>query len=298
MALIPKKYYLVSGLLLLIVLTLITYIVVSVVFSYNKPPKLIWTYWNDTNIPPLVEKIMSHRARVLKGWTQVIVTDATIKQYVNPPDAYYTLGQTHKSDWLRLALIKKYGGCWMDATIIVNSVEALDKIYEESNRRKSEFTGFYTPLGVINDKKSTFIESWCILAPRNSPVIDAWLDEYVKACNIGFLEYRKSAMKVHDFSPHIYNPDNEDVYLTVYAACQIAIQKRLSGVSNILLYNSYDTMYKLHWQCWDEAKKDYDHDCIANRIRDDPSVKQMDFIKITGHTRKFLDKIDVMHYFD
>lgn len=295
MVLLPKKYY---GFLALLFILLLIILVYTTVYSYNKPPKIIWTYWNDQNIPPLVEKIMSHRARILTGWKQIIVSDSTIKQYVEPPDVYYTLGQTHKSDWLRLALIKKYGGCWMDATIIVNSEEALNEIYEENNRRKSEFTGFYTPLGLIQDNKSTFIESWCILAPRGSRVIDAWYDEYVKACKMGFLEYKKSSLKIHNFSPHIYKPDNEDVYLTVYAACQMAIQKRLGGVSNILLYNSYDTMYKLHWQCWDDDKKDYDHDCIANRIRDDPSVKQMAFIKITGHTRKFLDKIDISAYFD
>lgn len=297
MVLIPKKkYYIVYG--ILIILIVIIYLLHSIYFSYNKPPKILWTYWNDEHIPPLVEKIMSHRALILKGWKQIIVTDATIKQYVNPPDVYYKLGQTHKSDWLRLALIKNYGGCWMDATLIVNSEEALNEIYEESNRRQSEFTGFYTPLCIIDNKKSTFIESWCIIAPRSSSVIDAWLNEYVIACETGFLEYRRSVTKLHNFSPHIYNPINEDVYLTVYAACQMAIQKRLSGKSNILLYNSYDTMYKLHKQCWDETKKDYDHDCIVNRIRDDPSVKDISFIKITGHTRKFLDKIDISHYFE
>ena len=299
MGFFPLKIYLpfILTTLLSILLIFILYYQMTTQ-NYSKPPKIIWTYWNDDNIPPIVKKIMDHRASVLKSWRQIVLSDATLGDYVDPPDEYYKLGQTHKSDWLRLALLKKYGGCWMDATIIVNSESALNKMYNESVRKQSEFTGFFTPLCIINNDPSSFIESWFIMAPKGSRVITAWYAEYLKACKLGFLEYKRDSLKKHIFSPHIYNPSNDDVYLTVYAACQMAIQKRLSRKANIMLYNSYDSMYKLHYQCWDEAKNDYDHECIVKRLATDHSVKKISFIKITGHTRKFMEKVDISAYFD
>jgi hypothetical protein len=178
----------------------------------------------------------------------------------------------------------------MDASILVHSESALDDIYRESVQQRSEFTGFYTPIGILHKDPSTFVESWCLLAPKQSRVIGAWLEEYERACKLGFLEYRRESTKTHVFSTHIYNPDTEDVYLTVYAACQIAIHKRLRSQANILLYNSYDTMYKLHSQCWDAQANDYDHDCIVRRLRHDPSVQDIPFIKLTGHTRKRIEE--------
>ena len=301
MGLGPKRYIFFSILLSLVFvcLTIVCITVYSIfnVPTYSIPPKIIWTYWNDQDIPPLVQTILHHRANILTGWNQIILSDETLKEYVNPPKEYYELGQTHKSDWLRLALLQKYGGCWMDASIIVNSESALNEIYNKSIQQKSEFTGFYTPIGLLHNDTSTFIESWCLLAPKGSQVIGTWLDEYEQACRIGFPEYRRKVTKENEISTHIYNPETEDVYLTVYAACQMAIQKRLRKQANIILYNSYDSMYKLHHQCWDAEKNDYDHDCIVLRLHTDPSVKQIPFIKITGHTRKFLEKVDISSYF-
>jgi hypothetical protein len=242
--------------------------------------------------------VLNHRNKNLPNWKQIIVSDTTINQYVKPPEVYYTLGKTHKSDWLRLALLQKYGGCWMDASIIVNRETELNMMYEQSIHNQYEMTGFYTPLGVINNDPSSFIESWCLMAPRNSRVINTWLEEFEKACTQGFDVYKKESMKEHTFSPHIYNPAKEDdVYLTVYAACQITLQKRLRNEANVSLYNSYETMYKLHYECWDDEKKDYDHDCIVLRLRDDPSAKKIPFIKLTGHTRKFIEKVDMSSFF-
>lgn len=266
---------------------------------YEQPPKIIWTYWNNNTIPPLVNKILRHRAKVLTTWQQIILSDATLQDYVDaPPDVINTLKPQHKADWLRLALLKKYGGCWMDASIIINSEDEFNKLYNQSISKKAEFTGFYTPRHIINNDPSTFIENWCMIAPRKSRVISTWYDEYLYACHRGFLNYKREILEKYTISRDIYNPSNDDVYITAYAAFQVSLQHTLKKQANILLFNSFDYMYKIHWQCFDKKVDDYDHDCIVYRLRDDPSTKKIPFIKISNHTRKFLDKVDISSYFD
>jgi hypothetical protein len=284
------------SLLVFIVFTLITFFSFK---RYEAPKKIIWTYWNEETIPPIVEKILKHRASVLTSWKQIILSDKTYTEYVDlPSDILNTLKPQHKADWLRLELLKKYGGCWMDASIIVNSEEELNAIYNQCCIKQMEFTGFYTPRHIIRNDPSTFIENWCMIAPRHSRIITTWLDEYLYACRLGFLNYKREVLRKYTVSRDIYNPDDDDVYITAYAAFQVALQETLKKQVNILLFNSFDYMYKIHWECFDESVDDYDHDCIVLRLRDDPSVKQMPFIKISGHTRKFLDKVDISSYFD
>ena len=262
----------------------------SILYNRYNLPKIIWSYWNDENIPESVKKIMDHRAKILQGWDFRVLHDSTIHEYLDSfPPNYEKMRQSHKSDWLRLALLEKYGGCWLDATIIVNSPSEFEKLYNDSVKQQSEFTGFYTPLGQKDGDPTTFIESWFIMCPKGSRVIHAWYEEFMKACNMGFLEYRREAMKIHTFSTHIYNPSNEDVYLTVYATAQMAIQERLKRQVNIILYNSYDTMYKLHYDCWNKEKADYDSECIVALLHEKKDyVKQIPFIKLTHAQHRLL----------
>jgi hypothetical protein len=155
---------------------------------------------------------------------------------------------------------------------------------------RSEFTGFYTPLGLKENDPTSFIESWFIMAPERSRVIKAWFEEFDKACRIGFEAYRAGAMKGQRFSSHIYG-DGGDTYLTVYACAQVAIQRRLKRRVNIILNNSYQTMYKLHYDCWDFGSRDYDSFCIVRKIENEREyVKTLPFIKLTHAQHTLLNK--------
>lgn len=247
-------------------------------------PKIIWTYWHDESLPEFVSQIQKQNRIILKDWSYVMIHETTLNKYIQElPPNYSSLRQSHKADWLRFALLEKYGGCWLDATVMVNSLEHFETIYSESMKLQSEFTGFYTPMGIQNNDPSTFIESWFIIAPKNSSVIKMAYEEFTSACLIGFDNYRIKSMKENLLSIHIYNPKTpEDIYLTVYAAIQIAIHNRLKKQVNIILYNSYDTMYKLHYDCWNVTKDDYDSQCIVQTLKTKPTYMQsIPFLKFT-----------------
>lgn len=317
-----KKIIILFG--ILIFACLISYLL-NVINKYNEPfgkhivnnrtpvrkddyhmPKVIWSYWGGNIIPTTVKKIMDHREKILKGWKQIVLTDSTISEYVTDyPPNYNEMRVSHKSDWLRLSIIKKYGGCWLDATIIINSLIEFDKIYEEALMNKSELTGFYTPMvgGLVDNDPASFIDSWCFFAPVNSRVITEWHKEFKRACKKGFVKYRKEVIQTHNFSSIIYNKNQigdteKEIYLTIYGCLQIAIYKRLNNKVNIILHNSNDTMYKLAITCWDDNVKDYDSRCILRRIAEEPDfVKKIPFIKLTHEQHSLFEEVDINSYF-
>jgi len=180
-------------------------------------PKIIWTYWHDEALPEFVSNIQKQNKLILKDWSYIMIHENTLKKYINDlPPNYILLGQSHKADYIRLALLEKFGGVWLDATVTVNSLKQFEAMYNQSLTLQSEFTGFYTPMGLRNKDPSTFIESWFIMAPKDSRVIKEAYKEFTMACTTDFESYRTKALKENVLSTNIYNPENpHDVYLTV-----------------------------------------------------------------------------------
>lgn len=90
-----------------------------------KDEKIIWQYWHDgaENAPNLVQKCFASVKTYMAEYRQIILNYETIKDYVELPKRYYDLLElgkmsiAHFSDILRVYLLSKYGGTWIDSTI-------------------------------------------------------------------------------------------------------------------------------------------------------------------------------------
>lgn len=248
-------------------------------------PRIIWSYWNDPQIPPKVEKIMRERERLLSSWEHRVLNEETLYDYIprdSFPEGYDGLSHQHKADWIRLYILREHGGCWMDASIIVNSTDELERLYSESLESKSEFTGFYLSTHTRNSVKESYIENWFIMAPPSSRIISLWYEEYTDAVRIGFLPYKKKVFSRINVS-NIYGEFEDDsVYLTQHAALQYVLQVRLSSKPNILIFDAADTMFKPHVDC------NWDVPCVLKFIKDTPKQKQPSYIKLRSSERNQL----------
>lgn len=246
-------------------------------------PRVIWSYWNDPQIPPKLKEILTQREKVLSRWDHRVLNEKSVYEYIPKddfPEGYDTLIHQHKADWIRLYILKKYGGCWMDSSIIVNSDHELERLYTESLQRNSEFTGFYLQANTLNSVKYTYIENWFIMAPVKSKVISLWYEEFTEAVRIGFLPYRKKVSSAINVS-NLYGGE-DDTYLTQHAALQYVLQTRLPTKPNILIFDASDTMFKPHIDCkWDSS-------CVVKYIRETPKDKQPPYIKLRGNERSEL----------
>ena len=263
-------------LLFFVVILIIPYFIHS--YTSYTLPKHIWCYW-DRDVPKSVQNNIDNNKKILYDWEYTVITETTLNQYLNPdtfPEQFVTLSPQHKADYIRLELLKKYGGVWMDAGIIVHSRDEINKLYREAVAAKSQLSAF-----TLTEKEELYIENWFIMAPLKSSVIELWSIEYTLAVKQGFLQYKKGLFQEEDIQiiEQIYKKDDDNVYLTQHACIQAVLQKRLKYPVQILLYKSEDTMFKLHLQC------DWKTDCIKYRMKHDPSIKKIPFIKLRGGDR-------------
>jgi hypothetical protein len=241
-------------------------------------PRIIWSYWNDPNIPSKVKRILDEREEVLSGWDHRRLNEVTVYEYIPEntfPSKYDELSHQAKSDWIRLYLLKNYGGCWMDSTIIVNSSSEIERLYQESMYKQSELTGFYLSTHTLKSVNETYIESWFIMSPQQSPLISRWFEEFTEAVTMGFLPYKKKVFSKIDVS-NIYGRNDENTYLTIHASLQYLLRHKLTKKPTIILVDAAETMFKPHIDC------NWDSQCTVKYIKETPKHEQPSHVKLRG----------------
>lgn len=260
-------------------------------------PKIIWFYW-DTEIPLLIQQIKDYNRRALEGWDIRFLNEKTLGDYIKPwdfPTGYDTLIPQHKADWIRAFLLSRHGGCWCDASIILNSKKALNDLWEESIQIQSEFTGFYTYYTENKLVKGipTNIENWFFMVPQNSRIMRLWYEEYTGAIKEGFVTYRNRILKEGINLDYYYSKGiTDNVYFTQHF-CMQAILQRSKVINPMILKSSGDTMFKLHKECKEEEKvRTY----VMNLFLHNPSyVRKIPYVKLTRYERE--TGIDISPYF-
>lgn len=87
----------------------------------------IWQFWDKgiENAPDIVKRCVDSIDIFEPNKRHIVLNMNNIKDYVEIPDRYYQLlksgkmGMAHFSDILRTLLLIKYGGCWIDSTVLL-----------------------------------------------------------------------------------------------------------------------------------------------------------------------------------
>ena len=230
----------------------------------------------------------------MEGWDIRFLNKNTIRTYIDPTE--YPAGLTdlkipHQSDWYRLYLLSNYGGCWMDASIILNDPDALDDIWARSTERRADITVFGTRSyneedGNIYNKFShpsgldipLVIDNWFIMAPLHSQIAAKWFDEFNSAVEQGLLVYKRACIEEEVDISSIYFKDEDDTYLTMHICIQKIMQKDMEDLPPILVLNSHESMFKLHEECkWEKQ-------CIEEAILNEES-HDLPYIKLMSSNR-------------
>ena len=241
-------------------------------------------YWDSARLPALVARIQAYNQSRLVGWDVRFLRRADLNTYIAPaeyPPAFDKLIVQHKADWIRLALLSKYGGCWLDASIILNHADALDRLYEESVAAKSEFTGFRCPnkCRSMSAMPPLCVDNWFLMAPRRSPFLRLAFEEFDRAVRTGFELYRTQILKEGIDVQCVHQWKTSD-YLTMQM-CMLAVLQRLPSVPPMIFHSSVESMYKLHTECKWDAK------CMEQIFHEEPErVRRIPYIKLTRGERK------------
>lgn len=214
-------------------------------YVYSLPhdtTRIVWIFWwQGMDEAPSVVKIcyqsvLSH----LRDWNVVLISQENYRDYTTFPDYIIEkldkgiITLTHFSDLLRLDLLIKHGGLWLDATVLCTSGDIPLSILN------SELF-YYQVLKPGADGKSMVMSSWCMYAKTNNLILIATqklLYEYWKKMN-SLVDY----FLIHQF-------------FSISCSCYPEISKNVppycSSIPHILLlhlFDQYDEQY------WNDLKK-------------------------------------------
>ncbi len=131
----------------------------------------IWFCWLQgiDKAPDIVKKCYSSIKEHILDREIVLITNENYRNYITFPDYIEDkikkeiISKTHMSDLLRLELLVRYGGTWIDATVYCSDVP--DPFYLDS-----ELFLFQT-LKPGLDGKCTSISNWFITAEKNNKIL-------------------------------------------------------------------------------------------------------------------------------
>lgn len=129
-------------------------------------PKILWLYWHqgEVNAPRLVAQCLQTWRDSNPTWDVRVLDDETVREEVPVDDLPSDISLQALSDVIRLRLLRKYGGVWVDATAY--SVRPLDDWLPQMTG--SGFFAFTLPA------PDRLIGSWFLAACPGSPLIERW----------------------------------------------------------------------------------------------------------------------------
>eukprot|EP00929_Paragymnodinium_shiwhaense_P099996 TRINITY_DN61991_c0_g1_i1.p1 TRINITY_DN61991_c0_g1~~TRINITY_DN61991_c0_g1_i1.p1 ORF type:complete len:376 (-),score=27.60 TRINITY_DN61991_c0_g1_i1:369-1496(-) len=172
-----------------IILTVLLRLTTAESEDSRRIPQIIWSYWSDQNLP--AESLLA-----IASWKKFapqheirFLNSTTWRDYMSEQEQgacrYNATAKTnHFSDWLRVYLVQRYGGIWMDSSLILTN--HLDKLVNDS----ADVSGFQID-GL------SFETSFIASAP-GAPVTVAWRREYERFCNLA--EHDKKAWEQYLFN--------------------------------------------------------------------------------------------------
>ena len=217
---------------------------------HSNIPKVIWLFWDTTEKPPLVRCTID-RVKSLNPDHEIRLLDAkNLSDYIDSSFLIHNhITSSHKSDIIRLELLAKYGGFWLDATCIFN--EDFSWAHTASAENSSDLVAFYRAQDTF-DHRFPIIESWFMACPPNNDFMILWRDEFRKILRLGSKGYFEEVQGRSDFAElkqGIQRPE----YLVLYLAAQIILRE--GRAARLFLRKAEDSPYLYQQEVkWDRVR--------------------------------------------
>lgn len=225
-------------------------------------PRIIWAYWNGDSVPLLIQRCFDNWARLNPGYSLRILNDAQLPQYVPQlPGNLQQLPVAKRSDWLRLELLHRHGGIWLDASTILT--EPLDWLLEQQQRSGADLVAYYLER-YTRDPQVPVVENWLMAAPPGSAFIAALHKEYVEQV----LPQTGEAYIAQLQQAGEYEQLRQGIDMPAYLSMHLAMQRvlRAGGSYRLRLAKAEDGPFFLHVQGnWEPHPAQDPPDVLARR---------------------------------
>jgi hypothetical protein len=169
--------------------------------------------------------------------------------------------------------MQKYGGIWIDATIICT--ESLKWVHDLQKKNNVEFIGYIAPHSTSD--KYPIIENWFFASPPKSQFISKWLSESI---------YMTTFKSEQDYINYVKNNTNTNIqnlsdslpYLIIHLCAAVVQQKKVKPYKMYLMNGTEGPFKYLSDNNWD-TQKSLDSLCFINTP----------LIKLRGKERRYIE---------
>jgi hypothetical protein len=126
--------------------------------------RTIYLYWvgSEYKLITILRKYMYIHSKHGKGYNIVLLTRKNICDYIEIPIYFDDLKPAHQADYVRVFVLEKYGGMWMDSdTLVMDSMDVFFDLLEKKE-------GFFFTQG------NTTISNGVFASKPNTPLLKEW----------------------------------------------------------------------------------------------------------------------------
>ncbi len=168
----------------------------------TKFPRRVYTYWHRADDPVAQVFLEFHRRSVEQhapGWDLVFLHGDNVHEYVPQRiiDMFRDCAHdpTRFSDALRMAVLWKHGGVWMDMTVLVLRPETVLEAFRRRTLETRADALVFEFAELTEDRRHPYLENWFLMAPRGSPFVGDVLRDFLTAKHVGFAKYRETVLR-------------------------------------------------------------------------------------------------------
>ncbi len=248
-------------------------------------PRVVWTYWNTLPAPAIVDRCLQNWGRFAPDHELRLLDRTTASQALpgiwNQP-AFDALPPYRQSDWLRLQLLKRHGGIWMDASTLL--AEDLDWVHRLHDTPARGLVGFYIER-YTTDPARPMLENWFIAASPGDAYIAAWADELDRALALGepgYIDSLRADGSLEAVAQGI--PATMRAYLVMHLAAAV-VARRDGDIHPMALLRAEDIAFAFHARLGWRKRHLYARLALTPAPRRVPAL-----IKLRGGDRAVVEK--------
>lgn len=146
-------------------------------------PKIIWTYWQQAPVPPFIQACLDNWRRFAPDHQVRVLDRSTVGDWLPTLRADFDeLPAYRQSDWLRVQLLARHGGVWMDASMLLS--RDLGWLHATRQARAADYVGFYIDR-YTNRPNLPIVENWLMASVAGGRFVTALAAAFDRALDEG-----------------------------------------------------------------------------------------------------------------
>lgn len=205
-------------------------------------PPILWTYWQGGMLPLAVQRCFDGWRRLHPHFELRILDAESARQYLpDIPAALEHASPAKRADWIRLELLLRHGGIWVDASTILT--QPLDWALAEQARTGADFVGYYLEQFTSVPERPV-VENWFMAAPPASPFIAALQREFTGEAIARSGEEYIAHLRAQGLYEQALQRIDIPAYLTMHLALQVVLLR--GGAYRLCLARAEDGPFYYH----------------------------------------------------